>query len=47
MVYFDEMAGALIDEMLEEEVVYLNAMEAGYYNKEFPEGVSRKTASMM
>jgi hypothetical protein len=31
MVYFDEIFNALMDELLEEEVVYFNGLEAAYY----------------
>lgn len=31
MTYFDEIFAALIDEILEEEVIYFNSLEAEYH----------------
>lgn len=34
MTYFDEIFNSLMDEILEEEVVYFNSLEADYYVNE-------------
>lgn len=31
MVYFDEIFNALMDDLLEEEVIYFNSLEANFY----------------
>lgn len=34
MVYFDEIFNALVDDLLEEEVIYFNSLEANYFMNE-------------
>lgn len=34
MVYFDEIFNELMDDMLEEEVIYFNSLEANFYMNE-------------
>ncbi len=41
MVYFDEIFNALMDEMLEEEVVYFNSLEAGFYLNEKSDNITQ------